>query len=82
LTKGAQLKSILTLGLLVLALGAAGFGNKTDSSPLIAASTPVGKIAFSRTGEHGRDIGEIYVLNPNGPGQRNLTRHPGDDHSY
>lgn len=43
------------------------------------ASIPQGKIAFVRTGEHGRDVGEIYLMNPDGRGVRNLTRHRGDD---
>lgn len=34
-------------------------------------------IAFVRTGEQGRDIGDIYVVNPDGSGERNLTQTPG-----
>jgi len=49
-------------------------GSATDPAvaitpaPLRSASVPNSRIAFIRTGEHGRDVGEIYVTNADAAG--------------
>jgi TolB protein len=69
----------------VIAIAAATVVVLTTSSPgagsthQAGAQPSGGKIAFVRTGEHGRDIGEIYVINADGSGERNLTGDPSDD---
>jgi Tol biopolymer transport system component len=87
-TKGSKMKSIVTLSLLVLALGAAGCGNSTDSAPLATRSSA--PIAFLRA--QGTEIDpttgveprrELVVIDSDGSNERTVrTPHGYDVESF
>ncbi len=68
--------AIVRRGLLIGLLILAGLPLAARASSGAASDAAGGKIAFLRTGGDS-DTGDIYLMNADGTGERNLTHHPG-----
>ena len=70
---------LISLGALVLIAGCGGATEAPSAAPARAAAQapqPTGRIAFRRYLDPDRKQGALFVINPDGTGERQLT-HPG-----